>query len=234
MMSADTSGDRNADTDATPKPSKNADAIRVVPKDDNATAPPGELEHLSDLRGFAIADPEPDIRGWSVALADGKKVGKVDDLVIDTDSLAVRYIEVHVDAKALGADDDRWLLVPVGAARLDDQHTMVVVDRLPRTGLVGAPRFETGVPTSEQERQLAEYYGPATQMADAREGSGLYDQRRFWGARRRGREHTPYVVRSLGGPDVDIVQSVETELVVLEDDDAESGSRQPPGKSPGG
>jgi len=41
-----------------------------------------------------IAEPDPDIRGWKVVLTDGQPVGKVDDVIVDTSDMTVRYLEV--------------------------------------------------------------------------------------------------------------------------------------------
>jgi sporulation protein YlmC with PRC-barrel domain len=136
-----------------------ADEIRVVPKNDDATVAPGLLRHLSEMNGFMIADPAPDIRGWKVELSDGRKVGSVSDLVVDTTDRRVRYLEVKADHHVLGTDDDEWMLIPVRPARIDEKAQAVVVDRLPATALAGAPRFTRGALTKAQEQQLQDYYG---------------------------------------------------------------------------
>jgi hypothetical protein len=61
--------------------------IPVVPTDDDAGVAPGLLMHLSDMRGFTLPDPLPDIRGWKAVLPDGRPVGTVEDLIVDTDGL---------------------------------------------------------------------------------------------------------------------------------------------------
>src|SRR5579872_5739745 len=120
---------------------------------------PGLLEHLSNLKGYKIEDPAPDIRGWEVDLADRRKVGSVDDLIVDTQDLSVRYLEAKARHEVLGTDDDEWVLLPVQRARIDDQNKKVIIDRLPETGLGEAPRFARGVPNKSQEQQIQAYYG---------------------------------------------------------------------------
>ncbi len=61
------------------------------------TTAAGQLAHLDDLDDFTIAEGEPDIRGWDVRGADGTKVGTVEDLLIDTAAMKVRYIEVKLE-----------------------------------------------------------------------------------------------------------------------------------------
>ena len=136
-----------------------ADRIRIVPKTADAAVARGLLEHLIDLKGYVIADPAPDIRGWKVELPDQRAVGTLDDLIVDTTDLSVRYVEVKVDHRVLGTTDDEWVLVPVQRAQIDDREHHVIIDRLPATGLAAAPRFSRGVPTKSQEQQIQEYFG---------------------------------------------------------------------------
>jgi sporulation protein YlmC with PRC-barrel domain len=156
--------------------------IPVVPTDDDASVAPGMLMHLTDMRGFTLPDPLPDVRGWKVVLPDGRRMGTVENLIVDTDSLEVKYLEVKVDHDVLGSDDDSWVLVPVSGARLDDQEDRVIVDRLPAGGVAGAPRQSAGhpVPTRDQERAVRHYFGTDSRAAG---GGGQSDQRRFWGRR---------------------------------------------------
>jgi sporulation protein YlmC with PRC-barrel domain len=184
--------------------------IPVVPTDDDAGVAPGLLMHFSEMRGFTLPDNLPDIRGWKVRLPDGRRVGKVDDLIVDTDDLTVKYLEVRVDHDVLGSREDSWVLVPIGAARLDDDDVeAVIVDRLPTGGLERAPRQYPGhpVPTRAQEREVRDYFTPATKTA-GQSGDGLFDQDRFWG--RRG--------AAGGAPPADavVVEAVVVEDVVVE------------------
>jgi sporulation protein YlmC with PRC-barrel domain len=107
--------------------------IRLFPKDDDARVEPGELAHLSALTDYQIEDPAPDIRGWTVKLRDGQTVGKVDDLVVDTDNLVVRYFEMKVAREFRRGDDEEWMLVPISVAHLDDADDVVMIHRLPST-----------------------------------------------------------------------------------------------------
>jgi hypothetical protein len=190
-----------------------AGGIHIEPKTDDASAPKGQLAHLRDLKDWKIADGEPDIRGWLVILPDGQLAGRVEDLVVDTDDMAVRYLELKVLHEVAGTEDDTYLLVPVSAARLDEEDPVVIVDRLPTPGITRAPAFGRGVPTREQERAIREFYGPAGQAPDAPERREA-DQRRFWGSRRAGRANRPYVGR--GASSTAPVEAVVIETVVVD------------------
>jgi sporulation protein YlmC with PRC-barrel domain len=118
--------------------------IRVVPKTDDAGVRKGALVPMSDIPNYIIEDPSPDLRGWTVKLRDGRTVGKVDDLVVNTDTLTVEYMEVKLTREFQREEDSEWLLVPASAAGIDEQHDVVTVDRLPAKGLDAVPRSRTG------------------------------------------------------------------------------------------
>lgn len=177
------------------------------------------LVHLDDMHDLQVADGDPDIRGWDVRTADGEKVGKVKDLVVDTALMKVRYIEAQIDKDVLNASDDRHVLIPIGSARLDDDDDDVflssaIVD--PRT----LPPYDRNSLSREYELSLrdrfpdstvwddratvgtdrAANFDDRTPLADRRRdededfyGSDLYSESRFFGARRRGREDANYI-----------------------------------------
>jgi uncharacterized protein (TIGR02271 family) len=81
---------------------------------------------LSKAEGYRVAENNEDVRGWDVRGNDGEKLGKVNDLLIDTGIDKVKYLEVKVD-RGLGGND-RNVLIPIGAARLADDDDVVLVD----------------------------------------------------------------------------------------------------------
>ena len=58
-----------------------------------------QSNRLQKLKGsdYEIADGEPDIQGWDINDSAGNKIGKVDDLIFDTQSRKVRYIVLSPD-----------------------------------------------------------------------------------------------------------------------------------------
>jgi sporulation protein YlmC with PRC-barrel domain len=203
--------------------------IPVVPKDDDASIAPGLLMPLRHLHGFRIAEGEPDIRGWKVVLADGRRVGKVDDLIVDTTDLVVKYLEVKVDHEVLGTDEDTWRLVPIGAARLDDEGDVVVIDRLPEAGLTSSPGRARGAPSQDEERAVRDYYESSTRAAGGE--SGLFDQGRFWGTRRGSRGQSGYLARTDEAA-TPVVEALVVEEVIVEGEPAEPA--EPPAGAPRG
>ena len=122
-----------------------------------------QIGRLSDLDDFKVADGYPDIRGWDVKTADGSRIGKVKDLVVDTGAMRVRYLDVELDrsVRDLARDattpgdqgDDRHVLLPIGDLRLDDDHDDVLVDNLSAAQIGALPRHG-GQFSSDYESRL--------------------------------------------------------------------------------
>lgn len=52
---------------------------------------------LRNLRGYRIAEGAPDVRGWEVVGGDGRRIGSVNDLLVETAEGQVRYLDVQLD-----------------------------------------------------------------------------------------------------------------------------------------
>jgi hypothetical protein len=92
-----------------------------------------KASRLHELHGsdFEIADGQEDITGWDVKDAQRNKIGKVDDLVFDKESLKVRYLILQVKKdKDLGLDEKRKVLIPIGTAELDKDDDEVILPNL--------------------------------------------------------------------------------------------------------
>lgn len=145
---------------------------------------------LDQLDDFEIADGDPDIRGWDVHSADGRKIGEVDDLLVDRLAMKVRYLDVDLDDEVDRAGEDRHILVPIGYARLDEDDDRVVVDSLTRADLETMPLYDHAPVTREYETTLRGSYdreGSTPTTADDFYASDIYDPDRFYGARRGSR-----------------------------------------------
>jgi photosynthetic reaction center H subunit len=138
---------------------------------------PVRMAALGDLANFEIAKDIPDPRGWDVLSADGSKIGKVHELIVDTNALRTRYIDVSLDKKALRLDEDRDVLIPIGDARLDRSDDKVVIETLTAGQLADLPPFEHFEITRDYEVQVLPKFG--TQPADLAEGSSFYTERHF-------------------------------------------------------
>jgi len=118
-------------------------------------------ENLKELHssGFEIRDGEPDIRGWKVKAAHSQEIGKVDDLLFDTDSLRVRYLIVDLDGKPLNLLS-RDVLIPIGLAELDKEDNIVLLPEVTVAHLASLPDYKKGELTIETERAIRTVFAP--------------------------------------------------------------------------
>jgi hypothetical protein len=105
--------------------------------------PPDSGRHalLGALSDHRVAQGEPDPRGWTVMMADGREAAIVDDPIIDSELLKVRYLVCR------SVDAGRAVLMPIGYARLDVELCRVLFDTLDSTALARLPPY-TGLPVS--------------------------------------------------------------------------------------
>ncbi len=157
------------------------------------------LARLDDLDDFKIAEGDPDPRGWDVQAADGRTVGRVDTLIADIGAMKVRYLDVQLDEKALGLEEPRHVLIPIGGATLDDEEDAVYIGTLPSTRLRMLPPYQHTTLTRPEEQFYRQrfdtsYTPPAETEADfyAHEH---FDDSRFFGRRRRD-DKASYLMRA--------------------------------------
>jgi uncharacterized protein (TIGR02271 family) len=171
-------------------------------REDDARSTP-RVAALSKIKDFEVADGTPDPRGWTVIDATRTDVGKVHDLIVDTVAMRTRYLDVELDKDATHLDDDRHVLIPVGLARLDDDHDRVVLATLTAAQLAALPPFTHQAIDPEYESSLLPCFESATRteasafgspasssaenrMPDSRDfyDNQHFDERSFFGNRR--------------------------------------------------
>jgi uncharacterized protein (TIGR02271 family) len=145
----------------------------------------GRIVPLGELDDYKVAEGDPDVRGWDVVASDERKIGRVGNLLVDTDAMRVRYLAVERDAGWFDTSDQRDVLVPIGIARLDRDGKRVIVGRLASTELRTLPgyRRDAGV-TRDYETLLRPYYDRSYTGAAASTGfyeADYYDDRGFYG-----------------------------------------------------
>ena len=142
--------------------------------DDSRAYDHPRLVHLKDSNDLAVADGEPDIRGWDLQTADGQTIGKVEDLIVDTSLMKVRYIEGKLKHDDSTAGVDRLVLFPMISARLDDGADTVILEY------------------SIMQAQAMPTHTHDSLSKSAFDGDEL-DDANFFGTRRRGREASNYI-----------------------------------------
>ncbi|HEX8455546.1 MAG TPA: DUF2382 domain-containing protein [Longimicrobium sp.] len=126
---------------------------------------------LGQLDDFKVAEGDPDVRGWQVVASDGRTIGEVDELLIDTNAMKVRYLDVEVE-NGLMAEPDRHVLVPIGYARLDRSADRVMVDNIASTDLRTMPAYDQSPVTRDYETSVRNSFpgGPAATEVESDTG----------------------------------------------------------------
>jgi len=117
----------------------------VVPESAGLDQP---LTQLSYMRGWKVADGEPDLRGWPLRTADSSDSGiRISDLVIDPAAAKVRYI-------VLGMPDNDARLLPVGFVSIDRKDEWASAHPLTIADIEALPAHDGGGVTREAEERL--------------------------------------------------------------------------------
>jgi photosynthetic reaction center H subunit len=189
---------------------ENRDRVVSARTDDTSGA---TLVHTRDLDKFELPKDQPDPRGWDVRSADGKKIGKVEDLLFDTGESRVRYIEVALDKDIAKNTARDYALVPIGQARLNDDSDDVIVE-LASTDFAAAPAYDRTRLSRDYETSLQTWTRQRTRnaRADVRSdattdldtgfySSPEYDDQRFFARGRRGESGAADRARTTGVAD---------------------------------
>jgi sporulation protein YlmC with PRC-barrel domain len=152
---------------------------------------------LDQLDDYKVADGDPDVRGWDVLSADGRRIGEVDNLLVDTGAMKVRYLDVEMDDDLIEGEGSRHILIPIGYARLDEEDDQIMVDTLDSHRIGQLPAYQHGALTREFETDLQTHFGGGlgvpgttgvtttpTDLHTDRYAGEMYDENRFYGSRR--------------------------------------------------
>jgi photosynthetic reaction center H subunit len=143
------------------------------------------IVRLDELDDFAVADGDPDVRGWSVDAADGTRLGAVAELLVDIEAMKVRYLDIAVARELLDDDEPRHILLPIGYARLAPESERVLVDRLAADDLRRWPAYEQDAVTRDYEARLRpDDAGDAPPSAADFYAGPAFETERFWRVRR--------------------------------------------------
>ncbi|MET4075743.1 PRC-barrel domain-containing protein [Hymenobacter sp. UYCo722] len=99
------------------------------------------LRRLRDLTDFEVADDNPDVRGWTVRGNDGRALGAVFELIVDVEAMKVRYLDIELDSSFHINEHENHILLPIGAASLDDDGDNVFVPALNAESVLKYPPY---------------------------------------------------------------------------------------------
>lgn len=164
----------------------------------------GRVVRLKDLKDYTVAKGDPDVRGWNVYANDGRRIGEVDELLVDVEAMRVRYLDVDLDRDVLSVSGAQPLggstapgtpgaksghvLIPIGSAQLDEREDRVIVDLL-HSLVGGLPSYDHGPVTRDYETSVRQHFDRDYRHDPARDrefyNHDLYNDERFWSPRRR-------------------------------------------------
>lgn len=110
--------------------------------------------------GFEMKDGEPDIRGWKVKNDQNQVIGKVDELLFDTQSLRVRYLILDLNGKPLNLVS-RDVIIPIGLVALDETDDFVLLPEVTVGHLAALPEYKKGNLTIDTERAVRRAFAPS-------------------------------------------------------------------------
>ncbi|MDQ3534693.1 MAG: PRC-barrel domain-containing protein, partial [Bacteroidota bacterium] len=136
------------------------------------------LQRLKDMEDFTVADDDPDVRGWKVKGSNGETIGKVDELIVDTQSMKVRYLDIDLDNNLLDGDKERHLLIPIGVAKIDEDHDDVLVPTLDGNMARKIPSYSGKEVTRDYEQTLLTTLSPEYNTA-LHQNENFYENKHF-------------------------------------------------------
>ncbi|WP_207431514.1 PRC-barrel domain-containing protein [Sabulibacter ruber] len=107
------------------------------------------LQELGDIK-FDVAKGQSDIRGWQVRDQQGKKLGKVTELLCDLQARKVRYLILDLKDNELELSP-KDVLIPIGLAELHETDDVVVVQNVTPAHLQALPEYASNTFSQETE-----------------------------------------------------------------------------------
>lgn len=127
-----------------------------------------------DRSDFEIVNGEPDIRGWDVKNATGKKIGEVEELIVDAQQKKVRYMVVDLDNNELKLDHHK-VLIPIGLAELYKEDDDVILPNVSAEQLHALPDYDEDNVNPDVERRICSLLGRTKESMHSVKNDGEHD-----------------------------------------------------------
>ncbi len=112
------------------------------------------LAGLLDLEGYHVAQGSVDARGWPLYDARGDLVGTIEDLIVDTEAMVARYMQVALHDLA------RSVVLSVPELQIDARHEVVICPRASKDQIEMLPYIGGSDLNEGQERRLVAAFAP--------------------------------------------------------------------------
>jgi hypothetical protein len=159
------------------------------------------LYYLNELSDYKVASDYPDVRGWKVKEAEGKVIGKVDNLLVSKRDERVVYLDVELDESHLTEDydphaipasegvhgftnkeGDNHLIVPIGLVDIDEDNKFVHSSEINYDTFHNAKRYKKGS-TIDRNEELVIYKHYVPSGAEFKDEEDYYNRKEY---RRKG------------------------------------------------
>ena len=121
------------------------------------------LYYINELSDYKISDGYPDVRGWDVKDIDNRVIGKVDNLLVNTDAERVVYLDVEVNNSIIDANHDPYgrpnhmevrefinkdgenhIIIPIGLIDINTDSNYVYTDVIDHRTFAETKRYRKG------------------------------------------------------------------------------------------
>ena len=119
----------------------------------------GRLVELS-RSDLEIVKGDPDIRGWKVKDLEGRRIGDVDELILDHVKKKVRYMVVDLDKNDFKWEDKK-VLIPIGLAELHRKDDDVILPTVHVSDIGTIPGYDRDHLDGNYERKICYALGMA-------------------------------------------------------------------------
>lgn len=126
-----------------------------------------------DRSDFGVVKGESDIRGWAVRNGNGRKIGAVNDLIIDAQERKVRYMVVDLKGNELELRSHK-VLIPIGLAELDKNDGDVILPSVTLEQLRHLPTYDLNILDDTTERMICVALGRDMESRNSNTGTNAH------------------------------------------------------------
>lgn len=146
------------------------------------------LYRLNELKDYTVASDDPDVRGWEIVDRDNQKFGTIKELIVDPEKKRARYLDVEPSGDLSSRTGGERLLIPIGVAKLDKDHSNVVVNEVDKDALATYPLYRGEMVDRAYEVEVVERFNRPGGAGTTREtgefyNTPLYDEAQFYSNR---------------------------------------------------
>ncbi len=145
------------------------------------------LYKLKDLKDYEVAKSDPDVRDWNVYSSDKKLIGTVEELIVDPELMKVRYLNVLLNEGISRENENRFMLIPIGAAELDERKEAVYITNIETVTLLKIPGYSGENITRDYEKNVRRIIKPDEIISEFDTdfyNNDLFNEEKFYGSRR--------------------------------------------------